>query len=103
MKKYLVLLIAFGIVSCEGKKEIHLPKADRTIIGDVKDVYEVFQLIEVDGPALGLHLNVKKNEIWWPASTMLGQKLLGALIGTKAFTTDFVKKKLECLTSSEER
>jgi len=37
---------------------------DGTIIGDVTDVHEVFQLIEQDGPPLGLYLNVKKNEIW---------------------------------------
>src|SRR5688572_14336249 len=40
---------------------------DGTIIGNVDDVHEVFLLLERDGPALGLHLNVKKNEIWWPS------------------------------------
>ena len=68
-------------------------------------------LLEQDGPALGLHLNVKKNEIWWPNRASLdpfpaevdrvdnaGVKLLGAPIGTKAFTTDFVKKKLVALS-----
>ena len=39
---------------------------DGVIIGDIGDVYQVFQLIQQNGPALGLHLNVKKNEIWWP-------------------------------------
>jgi len=39
---------------------------DGTIIGQVDDVHQVFLLLEKDGPALGLHLNVKKNEIWWP-------------------------------------
>src|SRR4051794_30282216 len=39
---------------------------DGTIIGSVDDVHKVFELIQRDGPARGLHLNVKKNEIWWP-------------------------------------
>ena len=84
---------------------------DGTIIGQVDDVHKVFLLLEQDGPALGLHLNVKKNEIWWPNRASLdpfpaevdrvdnaGVKLLGAPIGTKAFTTDFVKKKLVALS-----
>jgi len=83
---------------------------DGTIIGAMEDVYKVFQLIQKDGPALGLHLNVKKNEIWWPSRVgpdpfpvdvdrvdNAGVKLLGAPIGTKAFTTDFVQKKLDAL------
>ena len=83
---------------------------DGTIIGDVEDVHKVFQLIEKEGPALGLHLNVKKNEIWWPCRASpdpfpkevdrvdnAGVKLLGAPIGTRDFTTDFVKKKLKAL------
>jgi len=36
-------------------------------MGDVADVRKVFLLIEKEGPALGLQLNVKKNEIWWPS------------------------------------
>jgi len=55
-------------------------------------------------------LNVKKNEIWWPNRAVVdpfpaevdrvdnsGIKLLGAPIGTRAFTTEFVKKKLKAL------
>ena len=83
---------------------------DGTIIGSVEDVHKVFELIQRDGPALGLHLNVKKNEIWWPSRASpdpfpadvdrvdsAGVKLLGVPIGTKAFTTDFVQKKLDAL------
>ena len=53
---------------------------------------------------------MKKNEIWWPSRASpdpfpadvdrvdsAGVKLLGAPIGTKAFTTDFVQKKLVAL------
>src|SRR3954463_10200227 len=35
---------------------------DGTIIGSVEDVHKVFELIQKEGPARGLHLNVKKNE-----------------------------------------
>ena len=55
-------------------------------------------------------LNVKKNEIWWPSRASgdpfpaevdrvsnEGVKLLGAPIGTKKYTTDFVRKKLKVL------
>ena len=83
-----------------------------TIVGCVEDVHKVFELIQREGPVLGLHLNVKKNEIWWPSRRSpdpfpadvdriddAGVKLLGAPIGTKAFTTDFVQKKLDALNS----
>ena len=85
---------------------------DGTIVGCVEDVHKVFELIQREGPVLGLHLNVKKNEIWWPSRRSpdpfpadvdriddAGVKLLGAPIGTKAFTTDFVQKKLDALDS----
>jgi hypothetical protein len=81
---------------------------DGCIVGDVNEVYEVFQLLQVEGPARGLHLNVKKNEIWWPSRsssdpfpaevdrvTNEGVKLLGVPIGTKECTSQFVKKKLK--------
>jgi hypothetical protein len=83
---------------------------DGTIIGQVDDVHKVFLLLERDGPALGLHLNVKKNVNWWPNRASpdpfpaevdrvdnAGVKLLGAPIGNKDFTTNFVAKKLEAL------
>ena len=77
---------------------------DGTIVGCVEDVHKVFELIQREGPVLGLHLNVKKNEIWWPSRRSpdpfpadvdrianAGVKLLRAPIGTKTFTTDFVR------------
>jgi hypothetical protein len=83
---------------------------DGTIIGDKDDVFRVFELIRKDGPRLGLHLNVKKNEIWWPSRAEKdpfpaevdrihnsGVKLLGAPIGNVEFTTGFVTKKLKVL------
>ena len=75
-----------------------------------REVRAVFELLEKDGLSRRLHLNVKKNEIWWPsrASTdpfpaavdrieNAGVKLLGACIGSKSFTSDFVRKKLDAL------
>ena len=68
--------------------------------GDVADVFKVFQFIESEGPARGLVLNVKKNEIWWPTRASsdsfpadverednAGVKLLGAPIGSREFTS----------------
>ena len=73
-------------------------------------MFKVFQFIESEGPARGLVLNVKKSEIWWPTRTgsdpfpgevdrveNAGVKLLGAPIGSREFTTEFVKKKLKAL------
>ena len=83
---------------------------DGTIIGNVADVRAIFQLILDEGPARGLILNVKKNEIWWPSRPSsdpfpadvdrignAGVKLLGAPIGSATFTEDFVRKKLASL------
>ena len=36
---------------------------DVAIIGSVEDVFGVFELLQNEGPALGLHLNVRKNEM----------------------------------------
>ena len=83
---------------------------DGTIIGKKEDVFGVFELLLKEGPALGLHLNVQKNEIWWPSRSEddpfpknvirvenRGVKLLGAPIGTAEYTTEFVRKKLRVL------
>ena len=40
---------------------------DGAIIGKIGDVRGVLELIASHGPALGLHLNLSKNEIWWPS------------------------------------
>ena len=40
---------------------------DGTIVGPVDVVFQAFKLLQVEGPALGLVLNVRKNEIWWPS------------------------------------
>jgi hypothetical protein len=40
---------------------------DGTIIGHKEDVFRVFELLRGEGPNIGLFLNVKKNELWWPS------------------------------------
>ena len=62
MKKYLVLVIALALFSCDGKKDIQLPKADRTIVADVQEhspIYIFFKVIKKDTLA---DVN-RKNEI----------------------------------------
>lgn len=39
---------------------------DGTIIGDTLKVSKALQIIQCEGPTLGLHLNLQKNEIFWP-------------------------------------
>lgn len=62
MKKYIILVIAFALFSCEGKKEIQLPKADRTIIGDVKEHSPIYIFFEVEGKDTIADVN-RKNSI----------------------------------------
>jgi hypothetical protein len=62
MKKYLVAIITLTLMSCEGKKEIQLPKADRTIIGDVKEHSPIYIFFEVDGKDTIADVN-RKNAI----------------------------------------
>ncbi|GKE30352.1 hypothetical protein Tco_1445736 [Tanacetum coccineum] len=40
---------------------------DRTVIGDSVEVTRVLDVIKVSGPGLGLELNIKKTEIFWPS------------------------------------
>ncbi|GJW52225.1 putative reverse transcriptase domain-containing protein [Tanacetum coccineum] len=40
---------------------------DGTVIGDSKVVSMVLDIIKVSGPGLGLELNIKKTEIFWPS------------------------------------
>jgi len=51
MKKYLALIIAVALFSCEGNKDILLPKADKTIVADVQEhspIYIFFKVEEKD-------------------------------------------------------
>ncbi|XP_026459935.1 uncharacterized protein LOC113360664 [Papaver somniferum] len=38
-----------------------------TIIGDTLEVAKALHIIETEGPGRGLHLNVKKTEVFWPS------------------------------------
>ena len=40
---------------------------DGTIIGDVNEVAKDLDIISSEGPSLGLQLNIKKTEVFWPA------------------------------------
>ena len=40
---------------------------DGTVIGDSEEVARVLDIIKVNGPGLGLELNIKKTEIFWPS------------------------------------
>ncbi|GKC42268.1 putative reverse transcriptase domain-containing protein, partial [Tanacetum coccineum] len=46
---------------------------DGTVIGDSEKVAKVLDIIKVNGPGLGLELNIKKTEIFWPSCN--GMKL----------------------------
>ena len=69
---------------------------DGTVIGDSEEVARVLDIIRLNGPRLGLELNIKKTEIFWPSCDgrklreglfpvdirrpPLGVKLLGGLL-----------------------
>ena len=90
---------------------------DGTIIGNIGDVHGVLELIASHGPALGLNLNLSKNEIWWPSRSdnvdvfpsdvkrinNAGVKLLGNPIGTEDFTYHFLREKLFIFTEVDSR
>jgi hypothetical protein len=62
MKKYLALVIALTLFSCEGKKEIELPKADRTIVADVQEHSPIYMFFKVEGKDSIADVN-RKNSI----------------------------------------
>nr|GEU91684.1 putative reverse transcriptase domain-containing protein [Tanacetum cinerariifolium] len=41
---------------------------DGTVIGDSEEVVRVLHIIKMSGPSLGLELNIKKTEIYWPSN-----------------------------------
>ncbi len=62
MKKYLALVIIITLLSCEGKKEIELPKADKTIVADVQEHSPIYIFFKVDGKDTIADVN-RKNSI----------------------------------------
>ncbi|GKB32178.1 hypothetical protein Tco_0871579 [Tanacetum coccineum] len=73
---------------------------DGTIIGDTKEVAKAIDIIRAEGPRLGLELNIKKTEVFWPSCNRvkvkdglfprdigrptLGVKLLGGAVSRDA-------------------
>lgn len=62
MKKYIALVIALALFSCEGKKEIQLPKANKTILADVQEHSPIYIFFKVEGKDTIADVN-RKNSI----------------------------------------
>jgi len=62
MKKYLALIIALALFSCEGNKEIQLPKADKTIVADVQEHSPIYIFFKIEGKDTIADVN-RKNSI----------------------------------------
>jgi hypothetical protein len=82
---------------------------DGTLIGTVDDIKRALQVIVTEGPALGLHINLPKCELWWPTLnsrldefppgvTRLassGVALLGSAVGSEAFAESELSKRVD--------
>ena len=83
---------------------------DGTVIGDTEEVARVLDIIRATGPVLGLELNIKKTELFWPSCDgrklreglfpndigrpSLGVKLLGGAVSRDAgFISGLAKKR----------
>ena len=62
MKKYLTLIITVVLFSCQGNKEIELPKADKTIVADVQEHSPIYIFFKVEGKDTIADVN-RKNSI----------------------------------------
>jgi len=62
MKKNILLILALTLFSCEGKKELQLPKANETIFADVIEHSPVYIFLKVDGKDTIADVN-RKNSI----------------------------------------
>jgi biopolymer transport protein ExbD len=62
MKNILLFIVAIVLISCEGKKEIELPKADKTIIADVQEHSPIYIFFKVNGKDTIADVN-RKNSI----------------------------------------
>ena len=83
---------------------------DGTIIGDSQEIDKSLNIIRETGPRLGLELNIRKIEIFWPSCdgskfcedlfpseierSMLGMKLLGGVVSRDdGFIKELSKKR----------
>lgn len=56
------------IIASQCKLDLHAWYLDDgTIIGDTLEVAKALSIFEIEGPCRGLHLNVKKTEVFWPS------------------------------------
>ena len=62
MKKYLALIITIALFSCEGNKDILLPKANKTIVADVQEHSPFYIFFKVEGNDTIADVN-RKNSI----------------------------------------
>ncbi len=62
MKKYLGFIVALVLFSCDGKKEIELPKAASTIVADVQEHSPIYIFFKVEGKDTIADVN-RKNSI----------------------------------------
>lgn len=62
MKKYLAIIIALALFSCEGNKEIQLPKAYKTIVADVQEHSPIYIFFKMEGKDTIADVN-RKNSI----------------------------------------
>jgi hypothetical protein len=81
---------------------------DGTLIGPIADVFLAYTIIQEHGPAIGSVLNRSKCELWWPSRPdnldvfpsdvtrvdNAGVDLLGSPIGSAAFMTAYIMRKL---------
>lgn len=62
MKYYLGLWLVLGLLSCDGNKEIQLPKANKTIVADVQEHSPIYMFFKVEGKDTIAEVN-RKNSI----------------------------------------
>ena len=88
---------------------------DGNNVGTLEELGKVVDIVERDGPALGLHLNLDKSSIWCPLVTGPGEKdpphrgilrvqktgikLLGSPIGDRKFVEEFLQSRIEKVRS----
>jgi hypothetical protein len=112
----LLFALVLHPLACKIRDSFSLPLQawyldDGTIIGDTLTVGKALELIMIDGPHYGLHLNVDKTEVFWPkedprsrlagvfppniARPLHGVKLLGGPASVDlAFSSELVMKRV---------
>ncbi len=75
---------------------------DGTIAGRPETLHEIYNFFEVEGPKLGLFVNVVKSKIYWPSGSMQGQELFPAelsreqegllVLGSPIGSDDFISR-----------